>query len=80
MRIEHITRRGFLQLTAGAMAGAALAACVPAAPSPGESGGGAAAPAEEVELAVWGFVNLIEEKTYAYHVTAIEGVRYIQGY
>ena len=52
---SQLSRRSFLQLTAGTMAGAFLAACAPAA-APAPASEGAAAPAaEQVTLNVWWF-------------------------
>lgn len=50
--MQQLSRRAFLQISAGALAGAALASCVPAAP--GQQAGGAAV-AEKITLNLWGF-------------------------
>ncbi len=57
---KGMSRRSFLMLSAGAMAGAALVACqAPVAPG---AGSGAAVPAaESVELTMWGWTDLIWE-------------------
>ena len=64
----QLSRRTFLQLTAGAMAGAALAACAPAAAPPPAAGGAAAPAAEKVTLNVWWFedpINMAMIKAYS---------------
>ena len=64
---SQLSRRTFLQLTAGTMAGAVLAACAPpAAPAPAAEGGAAPA-AEKVTLNVWWFddpINLAMIQAY----------------
>ncbi len=64
----QLSRRTFLQLTAGSMAAVALAACAPAG-APAPAGGGAAAPAaEKVTLNVWWFddpINMAMIKAYS---------------
>ena len=56
-----MSRRDFLMLSAGAIAGTALVACQ-APVAPGAAGPGAVAPAAEaVELTMWGWTDLIWE-------------------
>ncbi|MEZ4869371.1 MAG: extracellular solute-binding protein [Caldilineaceae bacterium] len=50
--MQQLSRRAFLQIASGALAGVALASCVPAAP--GQPTGGAPA-VEKITLNLWGF-------------------------
>lgn len=59
---QQLSRRDFLRVTAGAVAGATLIACTPAVP--GSQGGGAAPSAEVVTLNLWGFSDPIHEAQY----------------